>query len=238
VKPVVLDAPARWTVEPHTNHASNMIDHINPSQHATKCICQGKRCSVVCFELFVCPWDIAKTWSVGGYGVEQWIRETKNTTLFTVADIATLPLSLFDSQYRFWVEFLYCFWLCFGSNLGVNVFKSGFGRLHSMWLTTGHLRCLNKQVFDSGFHFYLTFHILTVYVEHRFLPLKTPFYVEENFKVHTSKFQSYRTKADKKLSNISMRMVFLRPILQEVASIMSVAAVYHTCLSNLRNTPS
>ena len=26
VKPVVLVAPASWTVEPHTNHASEMID--------------------------------------------------------------------------------------------------------------------------------------------------------------------------------------------------------------------
>jgi len=34
-------------------------------------------------------------------GVEQWIRETKNTTLFTVADIPTLSLSFIDFTYRF-----------------------------------------------------------------------------------------------------------------------------------------
>ena len=108
VKPVVLVAHASWTVEPHTNHASDMIDHENPFQHATKCICQGKHCSVVCFELFVPMRHCAKHGWLVDTGVEQWIREPKNTTLFTVADVATLPLSLFDSPYRFCVEFLHC----------------------------------------------------------------------------------------------------------------------------------
>ena len=83
-------------------------------------------------------------------GFDKWIRETKNTTLFTVADIVSLPLSSIDSPYRFRVAFLYCFWLCLGSDLGVRVFKSDFGRLHSMWIITGHPWRLNKQFFDSA----------------------------------------------------------------------------------------
>ena len=47
-------------------------------------------------------------------GFEKWIRETKSTTLFTVADIPTLPLSFIDFTYSFRVAFLYCFWLCLG----------------------------------------------------------------------------------------------------------------------------